>query len=155
MKKYIEILILIALFFFPVISQAQSSHQDVFEKYANEPGCSSVTMEKKMIKAIASKSEDQDLVNLLDGIQSIKILSSNGKNENMISDVKRYVSIDNMTKMGERAENGKTDSFYIRDGGKYQSIFIMLSVSPAKTTVIRIFGFFDVKDVSKLSRIAR
>jgi hypothetical protein len=154
MKRFINILILIALFFFPVISQAQS-FRNIYDKYSDNPGCSSVLMEKKMIKAIAAKSNDKDLVKLLDGIESIRILSSVGRNENMISDVKKFISSGDFTRMGERTEDGKCDTFYLFDGGDYESTFIMLSVSSTKTTVIRIFGFFNVKDISKLSRIAR
>jgi hypothetical protein len=110
-------------------------------------------MEKKMIKAIAAKSNDKDLVKLLDGIESIRILSSVGRNDNMIADVKKFISSNDFKRMGERTEDGKCDTFYLFDGG--ESTFIMLSVSPTKTTVIRIFGYFNVKDISKLSRIAR
>jgi hypothetical protein len=153
MKRFI--IIFISLLISSVAISQTMSFPELFDKYAKADECKSVYMTAKMITTMASASNDAKLVKLLEGIKSIRIISAPISNKDFSKDINSYIKNNNLPKLSSRYSDNRSDDFYFYNGGKSakNSEFIMYTTEPNKITVVRIYGIFDVKDISKLSKI--
>ncbi|MFA6592724.1 MAG: DUF4252 domain-containing protein [Bacteroidales bacterium] len=156
MKKLILVTISVILCLHLSLSAQSKDFQSLYDNYSKTEGYSSVSLGKKMLQAIAQKNgSDANLAKLVDGISSITIISSKLEDDSLVNDFHSYVTNPHFSKMGERSDNGESSEFYLAESGKSSSTFVMLSVTKTKTTIVRIVGYFNVKDISKLSEIVK
>lgn len=155
MKK-IYILIFISLLSYPLLGQAVT-YNSIFEKYSKTEGAKSSVMNSKMIKMIGERSNDAKLSKLLDGIKTISVLSVPvSDNKDFPLQINDYISARSFSNLMTSSESGKEDKFYFYDGGnKRSSLLMILNYDSCFYTIIRIIGYFDIKDISKLSQIAK
>jgi len=154
MKKLILITIAVCLCL--TLSAQRMDFQSLYDKYSKTEGYSSVSLGKKMLQAIAQKNgSDANLAKLVDGISSITIISSKLEDKALVDDFHSYATDPGFSKMGERSDNGESSEFYLAESGKSPATFVMISVTSPKTTIVRIVGYFNVKDISKLSEIVK
>ena len=155
--KRILILLLVVL---PFLARAQSVSWKFFDRYSKTEGFSSVQLEHKMMRMMsrrAAEKGDEKLAELLDGIHYIRIVAlDGGDREAFLKDAEALAS-DPAFKFQlvmSDTESGQTTRFYLREAEFYSySELLMLTYGPKETVVMNIYGLFDLKQVSRLSRI--
>ena len=155
--KRILILLLVVL---PFLARAQNVSWKFFDRYSKAEGFSSVQLERKMMRMMsrqASERGDEKLSELLRGLESIRIVAlDGGDGQQFMADAEALVNHANyhfQMVMSESRE-GQVTRFYLRDAmPQGYSELVMLTYGPKETVAVNIYGLFDLKQVSRLSRI--
>jgi len=160
MKK--QILILVTAFLMaPFLSNAQN-----FEKYTDMPGVSSMLVTSEMFKLLSDidfESEDpetQAYVSLIENLENIRVISTtdSGIGSKMATDAKSYLKSSGMKMLMSFKDDGQDVKFYIRPGsseGLVKELFMFMEGKEngkPMTTIMRITGNVDLKQVSKLAK---
>lgn len=128
----------------------------LFIRHSGEVGFSSVSYGDKMLSIMKASVADEGTRRLLGQLKLIRILvcrEQGGTEKLFLSELDsisaRYGSI------SEVADDGKVTKFLLKseDGGL--SSFLMISESADAVTALDIYGNFDVKDISRLSRLGK
>lgn len=127
------------------------------EKYATREGYTSVIYGRRMMRMMADRidKEDKELAHLLNGIQTIHILSTKRADAEFETDARSLLKKMSGWELISQIEEGgqKTDT-YLFDGGRWKpSTFLLLSFGEKEQVVLYISGYFLVKDISRLSAI--
>lgn len=152
--KRLLILLLLAL---PQLPRAQTLLQ-FYDKCASEERFASVSLERKMMRMMskqAGESGDKALAELLDGIESIRVLAlREGDGEAFAAEAEALLEKQKYQLLTASTEEGQTTKFYLKDTlpGDYSS-FVMLTCGGRETVWLHVFGIFDVRDVARLSSI--
>lgn len=155
--KRILILLLVVL---PFLARAQNVSWKFFDRYSKAEGFSSVQLERKMMRMMsrqASERGDEKLSELLRGLESIRIVAlDGGDGQQFMADAEALVNHANyhfQMVMSESRE-GQVTRFYLRDAmPQGYSELVMLTSGSKETVAVNIYGLFDLKQVSRLSRI--
>ena len=155
--KRILILLLVVL---PFLARAQNVSWKFFDRYSKAEGFSSVQLERKMMRMMsrqASERGDEKLSELLRGLESLRIVAlDGGDGQQFMADAEALVNHANyhfQMVMSESRE-GQVTRFYLRDAmPQGYSELVMLTSGPKETVAVNIYGLFDLKQVSRLSRI--
>ncbi len=135
-----------------------STITELYDRYAAEEGFSSVIYGKRMMEMMADRvrSEDKELARLLEGIRSIRVISTQQPNPDFETDTRWWIDVTFKEEehLSHVVEQGQTTDAYLCDGGRYnQSTFVLVSFGEREQVVLRITGYFSVRDISRLSSI--
>ena len=135
-----------------------STMTELYDRYASQEGFSSVVYGKRMMEMMADRvrREDKELAKLLEGIRSIRVLSTKAPHADFELDTRWWTdhTFVEEQQLSHVIERGQTTDTYLIDGGRYnQSTFVLVSFGEREQVVLRITGYFSVKDISRLSSI--
>ena len=140
----------------PLASSAQMSElEKVYDKYAGKDGYQSYIYGKRMI-SMMQENASSDVKQLLDGIETIRIISRTGEVHKLSTDALAAVKKD-YELISRMDDDGESSLFYLYDTGnkKDKMSFVMINLKSNNCVVLEIIGKFDVKDISKLSVIGK
>lgn len=126
MKKYI---ILGIIAFFPIIALSQNPAIDkLFQKYNNSQGVTVVDVTPDMLSMLGGDSKDKEIINLLESIKSVKVLTIGNKSQKgstdtktlneFKKDVEKNINVSEYTKLMEVKNDGNHVRFLTKK--KYQ-----------------------------------
>ena len=145
------------LIILPLGLSAQTSMDDIYDDYAGKKGYQSVVYGKKMI-TMMKENASSDVRRLLNGITMIRIISHEGPETALYDDARKIVreEYDLVSRMDEE---GSSSLFYLYETDDEDEdddmSFVMIASGPESKVVLEIIGRFDIKDISKLSRIGQ
>lgn len=155
--KRILILILLTV---PFLARAQNVSWRFFDRYSKAEGFSCVQLERKMMRMMsrqAAEKGDRKLAELLDGIESIRIVAlDGGDGEQFMTDADALVNHEGyrFQLVMSESQEGQQTRFYLRNAvPPGYSELVMLTAGPRETVAVNIYGRFDLKQVSRLSTI--
>lgn len=135
-----------------------------FSKYENQPGMSTVIINKNMFKLMSrldldsQDDEIQQYVELINNMENIKIFKTNNQEmrDELAADAKAYVQNNNLEELMRVQEDGKKVSFMFKPGktdDEILQLFMLVDGMDAsnETIVIMINGLIDLRQVSKLA----
>jgi hypothetical protein len=145
----------------PFLSNAQN-----FEKYTDMEGVSVVLVTSEMFKLLSDidfESEDpetQAYVNLIENLENIRVISTtdSGIGSKMSADAKSYLNSSGMKMLMSIKDDGQDVKFYIRPGSSedyVKELFMFMQGEEngkPMTTIMRITGNVDLKQISKLAK---
>lgn len=140
----------------PLASFAQMSEfEKVYDKYAGKDGYQSYIYGKRMI-SMMQENASSDVKQLLDGIETIRIISRTGEVHKLSTDALAVVKKD-YELISRMDDDGESSLFYLYDNGnkKDKMSFVMIHLTAGSCVVLEVIGKFDVKDISKLSVIGK
>lgn len=131
--------------------------QELHEKYASREGFTSVIFGKKMMRMMADRMqrEDEELAELLEGIQIIRVLSTQQPNPEFERDAMTWQNtMRGIEQISHTIVDGQTTYTFLKDGDRWnESIFALFAFGEQEQVVVYIKGYFSVKDISRLSSI--
>lgn len=156
MKRILFLLLMVL----PFLVRAQNVSWRFFDRYSKSPGFSSVQLERRMMRMMsrqASERGDGKLAELLDGIESIRIVAVDGGDGGpFMEDAQALVDHEGyrFQLVMSESRDGQVTRFYLRNAvPPGYSELLMLSFGPRETVAVNIYGMFDLKQVSRLSTI--
>jgi hypothetical protein len=154
MKKIVVALLLIMS---SVIVKAQNSAVDqLFAKYADKDGFTTVSISKAMFSLFASENESKDEFNqAVKGLESIRILApdSTMKNRklNFFNEISKSLPISQYEELMSVKEKDQVFKMLIRKKGSVITEFLMIG-GGNENVLICITGNINLKSISKLSK---
>lgn len=130
-----------------------TSFTEFFDKYAGKEGFTSVELGRRMMQAMSRQAgSDASLVQLLNGVSSIRIVAADTPDKEFIAAARALADREPYQLLSSLFEEGQTVRCYLVDGGRNaESEFLMITYGPKETVVIDVVGIFDVTEVSRLS----
>ncbi len=157
MKKLILFLIVIL----PVSPiQAQTSPVDeLFEKYSEKDGFTTVYISSKMFSLFAGKAvPEDDIRNIISRLKSIRILtvedSTLNLNLNFYRELSKKLDLSAYEELMAVKEGSDMTKFLIRQKGDIITELLVITGGPGDNTLISIKGDLDMKTISQISRSA-
>ena len=157
MKKLILFLIVIL----PVSPiQAQTSPVDeLFEKYSERDGFTTVYISSKMFSLFAGKAvPEDDIRNIISRLKSIRILtvedSTLNLNLNFYRELSKKLDLSSYEELMAVKEGSDMTKFLIRQKGDIITELLVITGGPGDNTLISIKGDLDMKTISQISRSA-
>jgi hypothetical protein len=136
-----------------------------FSKYENQPGISTVVINKNMFKLMSrldldsQDKEIQQYVDLINNMENIKIFKTDKKDmrSELASDANAYAKNNNLEELMRVQEDGKKVSFMFKPGktdDEIQQLFMLVDGmgDDGETIVIIINGLLDLRQISKLAK---
>lgn len=154
MKRLLIPFLLIA---FSLVTKAQNSAVDqLFAKYADKDGFTTVSISKSMFSLFASENESKDEFNsAIKGIESIRILSTEepgpSVNLNFYKEIIKSLPITQYDELMSVKEKDQVFKMLIRKKGNIITEFLMIG-GGKDNLLICITGNIDLKSISKLSK---
>lgn len=152
---------LILWVFIPIMLAAQSPADELFDKYSEMDGFTSVYITQHMFGLFADieTEEDEDgFVDLVKNLNCIKIVSVDDESPEMNAEVNFYNEIMNDFPKANYEElmvvkkKGQDIKFLIRKEGKNIKELLMIAGGTDDNALISIQGDIDLKTISKLSK---
>ena len=149
--KRLLIALLLAL---PFVATAQTrAFDDFYEDYAGADGYRSVELGRPMMRMMASGAYPE-LAQLLENIRRIRIVAAARPAPFFWTRAREIASRGGYELISRTEDDGRSASFYFIDGsGKKLSELLMLSKNKQELVVLNICGEFDVRDISRLTRL--
>lgn len=153
-------LLIAIMLFIPFLGMAQNESpiDQLFNKYANKDGFSTVNISGKMLSLTSqmneSKSKEADLIGKLSGI---RILSVEDKELNKTLNFYKELEADGFFKnnkyevLMEVTEKNEIVRFYGKEEEKDRLSELLLVIGGNDNTLISIRGSIDLKDVGKIT----
>jgi hypothetical protein len=164
MQKIIFSLLALSLVYLPMKMNAQTTTDDLFNKYGAAQGFTSVNVSSELFSLFAQIAEESDdaevreLNKMIRELEQIRILMFNqneaAAGEN-IEDFKKELSnlkLKDFTELMTVREADQTFRFMIQKDGKIIRELLLLIDQPSETGFISITGNIDLKTIAKLSR---
>lgn len=157
MKK---ILIACVLVVSSILVEAQNSAVDqLFAKYADKDGFTTVSISKAMFSLFASESESKDDFNkAVKGLESIRILAPDSAIQamykgklNFYNEMSKSLPITQYEELMSVKEKDQVFKMLIRKKGSVITEFLMIG-GGRENVLICILGNIDLKTISKLSK---
>lgn len=157
MKK---ILIAIVLVVSSILVKAQNSAVDqLFAKYADKDGFTTVSISKAMFSLFASEAESKDDFNkAVKGLESIRILAPDSAIQamykgklNFYNEMSKSLPITQYEELMSVKEKDQVFKMLIRKKGTTITEFLMIG-GGRENVLICILGNIDLKTISKLSK---
>lgn len=161
MKTYKLTALIAAIVIIPLVMQAQSPADALFDKYSGRDGFTSVYITQHMFGLFADieTEEDEDgFIELVKNLKCIKIVSVDDESPELSKDVNFYKEIMNDFPSGKYEElmvvkkKDQDVRFYILKEGKKISELLMIVGGMDDNALISIQGDIDLKTISKLSK---
>lgn len=131
---------------------------ELFDKYEGREGCRTVRLGQAMLEMMMSDASDDH--DMFSGIETIMSMVVPVHYAEFVEDVLDY--IDDMRGFEILSSRSSGEGFgersYFFDGlisDKRRNIFIMMNGTATSTTVIYIYGRFDLKSVTRLPKMVR
>jgi len=154
MKKIFLSLILVTFCF---VANAQNTAIDqLFNRYANKDGFTTVSISKAMFNLFAKDTDSPDEFNkAVKGLESIRILTSDETipkgSLNFYNEVSKSLPIVQYEELMSVKEKDQVTKMLIRKKGNYITEFLMIGGGNSNI-LICITGNIDLKSISKLSK---
>jgi len=157
MKKIILSMVLIACSF--VLKAQNSAVDQLFAKYADKDGFTTVSISKAMFSLFASESESKDEFNKsVRGLESIRILTPDSAIQaqmkgklNFYNEICKSLPIAQYEELMSVKEKDQVFKMLIRRNGNIITEFLMIG-GGNDNVLICIIGNIDLKSISKLSK---
>jgi len=154
MKKLV--LILSTILFTLTLFGQNSSVDELFEKYANKDGFTTVIISKNMFSLFASEEESkEDFTKAIKGIESIRILSSDETvpkgSLNFFKEIGKSLPMKEFEELMSVKEKDQEFKMLIRKNGKMINEFLMIGGGNSNV-LISITGNIDLRAISNLSK---
>jgi Domain of unknown function (DUF4252) len=156
-----RILISVAILFMVLSAYSQSNAIDeLFDKYSDKEGFTTVSISSKMFSMFGSKdlkdSQNQDLNNLMNKLKSIRILSVEdsalNKTINFYSELSKKLDFSVYEELMVVKEGNNTTKFLVKENGSNISELLVITGGTGGNTLISIRGDLDLKSISGLSK---
>ncbi len=147
-----------ALLGLTVLIHAQSNAVDeMFNKYAEKPGFTLVSISSKMFSMFADKEKDNtDADNIIDKLKSIKILSVEdsllNKNLNFYTELTKKLDLSVYEELLVVKTGPDVTKFLIKESGNIISELLVVKGGPGGNSLISIKGELNLKNISDLSK---
>ncbi|MGD0341321.1 MAG: DUF4252 domain-containing protein [Bacteroidales bacterium] len=150
-------LLIFAVLLFCMSVKAQTSPVDeLFDKYADKEGFTSVFISGKMFGMLAQlQPADSDKPNNFPKISSIRILTEDSLNlpkVNFYNELSKKLDFSAYEELMVVKEQQEVTKFLIRKSGNTISEFLLISGGNGKNSLISIKGDIDLKQLSELSK---
>ena len=154
MKKYI--FIIIALLTCQAINAQTNPIDELFNKYSEKKGYTSVYISGKMLGMLAGMEEktgNED--NIMTRLKSIRILSEDdslsGGNVNFYDELSKKVDFSEYEELMVVKEDREITKFLIRQSGKSVSELLVITGGKNGNALISIRGDLNLRELSKIS----
>ena len=142
----------------PIFAIGQNTAVDkLFEKYGGKDGFTTVTINKGLFKMVAQLDEDDEDLQVLSGMESIKILAVD--NEEVANGVNFYKEVRSQLKDAKYEELMTVDSddanvvfLANQDGDVIKELILLVGSDDDENALIYIKGKIKLKDVSKIAK---
>lgn len=157
--KYIGIISVILISFLkmqgaPLMAQERDV-DSIFDRHAGQSGYTSVTYGRKMLEMM-KRNSSAEASEVISGLEVIRILTCKGEKSGALleeaGNTARTYGYELISQVGE---DTVSTAFFFKDESKGKSSFLMVSGSPEETTVLDIYGEFDIRDISRISSIGK
>lgn len=154
-------LLIVSLMIFPLLMNAQSPADEMFDKYSGQDGFTSVYITQHMFSLFADIETDEDedgFIELVKGLKCIKIVSVDDESPEMNSQVNFYDEMMQDFPKGKYEElmvvkkKDQDVKFYILKEGDKISELLMIVGGIKDNAMISIQGDINLKTISKLSK---
>ena len=151
MKKLVLILI-VALA--PALANAQNSAvEKLFKKYGGQDGFTTVTINGSLLKMVAEFADEEDGAEVLNTINSIKILAQeDGQASNFYDEVMGELKRDAYEELMTVNSGDEDVIFLIKKEGKKIKEFLLLVGGEDENAVVYIAGDLNMKDLANLGK---
>jgi hypothetical protein len=155
-----NILIPILLIVFSFVAKSQNSTVDqLFDKYADKDGFTTVSISKAMFSLFASENESKDEFNgAIKGLESIRILSPDSAIQaqmkgklNFYNEICKSLPLSQYEELMSVKEKDQVFKMLIRKKGSIITEFLMIG-GGKENLLICITGNINLKSISKLSK---
>ena len=153
-----RILISIAIIFMALSAFSQNNAiDDLFDKYSDKEGFTTVYISSKMFSMFSSKDQkDQDLNNLINRLKSIRILSVEdstlNKTINFYNELSKKLDFSAYEELMVVKEGNNTTKFLVKENGGTISELLVITGGTGGNALISIKGDLDLKSISGLSK---
>jgi hypothetical protein len=140
--------------------QAQTNPVDeLFEKYSDRDGFTTVSISSKMFSLIAGKeAPEDDIRNIISRLKSIRILtvedSALNPKLNFYRELSKKLDLSAYEELMAVKEGSDVTKFLIRQKGNIITELLVITGGPGDNTLISIKGDLDMKTISQISRSA-
>lgn len=146
--------LLLLLLLLPFCAAAQTpTFGEFYEDYAGQDGYRTIELGHKMMQMMG-RDADPQLAQLLDGIRRIRIIATKRPAPFFWARAHKIASEGDYSLISHTDEADRSTSFYFIDGGSEGlSELLMLAGDKKELVVLNIYGRFDVRDISRLTRL--
>ena len=151
MKKLI---IFITAFCMVTLLNAQTSAiDDIFEKYSERDGFTTVTISGKLLSLFAGKKDEgSDIINKLTSIRILSVEDSLlNKSVNFQKEISKKFDFSGYDELMVVKEGSDATMFLTKQKGDIISELLVITGGPGGNTLISIKGDLDIKSLSELS----
>lgn len=130
--------------------------EEFYEKYVGREGYVCVSFGRKMMRLIGERvaASDRALARLVNDLHAIMVVTAERPDETFLRDAATIRQTGFYQSVSSVTEGKQTTECYLLDGGRNRpSRFLLFSHGPQETVVFHVEGYFDVKDISRLSTI--
>ena len=151
MKKLI--LFTTALHLVALLNAQSGAIDDIFEKYSERDGFTTVTISGKLLSLFAGKkNEGSDIINKLTSIRILSVEDSLlNENINFYREVSKKLDLSVYEELMAVKEGQDVTKFLIKQKGDVISELIVITGGPGDNSLISIKGDLDLKSLSELS----
>lgn len=160
-NKQSEIMRKLILSLVLVLSTSTFFAQNVFDKFEDQEGITSVVVNKKMF-ALLSKmevkgKEDQQYINLIKKLENLRVFvtQSDKKADEMKSISDKYIKSAALEELMKINDKGKSVKIYVKSGASDSQIKELLmfveSSGNEETVLMSLIGNFDLNELSVLT----
>jgi len=167
MKKFILMIAALVMVSLPLQTFSQSTTDALFEKYGAKDGFTTVHITKELFSLFGEIAEDaegeeiEDLKEVVDGLEYIRILMYENSDDNKYADENTLtnfkndledVQLKNFTELMTVREQDEIVKFMIRKDGKIIKELLLLISQDDEAGFISITGNINLKSIAKLSK---
>lgn len=154
MRKYIILLLLSGMT--AGLSAQNKAIEQLFEKYSDKEGFSSVVINKNMFQLFANvdNPNNDDFLRTVKNLDFIKILSIKGENDGALfyKDILSAIPEKDYKELMTIKETGKQVKFMTLEKDGVIKELIMISGGKEESTLIWLAGIIDMKTVGKIAQ---
>jgi hypothetical protein len=153
MKKLI--LFSTALCMVTLLNAQTSAIDNIFEKYSERDGFTTVTISGKLLSLFSGKNANAEGSNIVNRLTSIRILSVEdsllNQSVNFNKELTKKLDLSVYEELMVVREGSDVTKFLIQQKGDIISELLMITGGPGNNTLISIKGEIDLKSLSELS----
>jgi len=146
-----------AILLAPFIQAQTNPIDELFEKYSDKDGFTTVYISSKMFSLFAGReAKDDEVRNIISRLKSIRILtvedSTLNLNLNFFKELGKKLDFSVYEELMAVKEGSDVTKFLIRQNGDIISELLVVTGGPGDNTLISIKGNLDMKTISEISR---
>ncbi len=135
--------------------------QNVFDKFEDQEGITSVVVNKKMFTLLSKmevkNKEDQQYINLIKKLENLRVFvtESDKKADEMKATSDKYIKSASLEELMKINDKGKSVKIYVRSGAtesQIKELMMFIEGSGKEETVLMsLLGDFDLNEISVLT----
>ena len=149
-------LIFIAVLFCMSVRAQTNPIDELFDKYSDKEGFTSVYISGKMFGMLSQLQENEDgKENMMPKIKSIRILTVDSLNRNKVnfySELSKKLDFSAYEELMVVREQKEVTKFLVRQNGNIISELLLITGGEGSNSLISIKGDIDLKQLSELSK---